>query len=435
MPNSPDQARRNRRATATSVLTTAIEWYDYYLYGLVSGLVFGHVFFPASSATSGTLQSFAIFAVGFIARPAGAMLFGHFGDRLSRRTALISSTLCMGIPTFAVALVPGYETAGLAGAIILVVLRVVQGIGLGGQWAGAVLVSMETGQAKRRGFFASWAQVGSPLGLILANLAIIATLGVTGSDQFAEWSWRIPFIASAVLIGATLYIRAKVEEPRAEAPKSTANPLLVLLRGHWRQVLLAALTRTSEMAPFYIFTTFVITYGKNFLGLPENRVLNIVLFASVLSLVTIPLFGHLSDRWRRKRVYVVGALLTAVWSLAYFPLLDTGTTALIAVAVTVSLVLHDIQYGPQAALIAESFPPEVRYSGTALGSQLASIISGGPAPIIATALYGWTGSGLAIAGYLVLCSLIGAGAALLLRTGSSSTSAEVPAPVSLRRRS
>jgi MFS family permease len=415
-----EQQARTRRAVLASTLATAIEWYDYYLYGLVSGLVFAHVYFPNASASVGTIQAFGIFGVGFVARPVGAALFGQYGDRLGRKKALLWSTLCMGLPTIAIAFVPGYDQIGVAGAWILTALRLLQGIGLGGQWAGAVLMSMESGGHRRRGLLASWAQVGSPLGLILANLALVSTLALSSPRAFGNWTWRIPFLLSAVLIGLTFYIRTRVTETAefahaAPADRPRVNPVIEVLRTQWRKVLLAALVRTSEMAPFYIFTTFVVTYSKNFLHLPDGIALNAVLIGSILSLVTIPFFGHISDRCGRGRVYVIGAVATAVWSLAYFPLLDTKEPVLILLAVVVSLIPHDIQYGPQAAFIAESFPTKVRYSGTALGSQLASIISGGPAPIIATALVAWSGSAVAVTGYLVGCSLVGAVAALYLR--------------------
>ncbi len=431
------ERKRSRRAGVASMLTTTIEWYDYYLYGLVSGLVFASTFFPEASATVGTMQAFAIFGVGFVARPVGAAVFGYIGDRIGRKKALIWSTLCMGVPTIAVAFVPGYEQIGPGGALILTVLRLVQGIGLGGQWAGAVLVSMESGPRERRGFLASLVQVGSPLGLILANLALVLTIALTSIETFRAWAWRVPFVLSAVLVALTFYIRRRVEETpefsdSVAVRKRPSNPVVAVLRHHWRKVLLAALVRTSEMAPFYIFTTFVVTYCKNVLQMPDNVALTAVLIGSLVSLGTIPLFGFVSDRIGRKRTYIAGAALTAVWSLAYFPLLDSAVPALIVLAVVVSLIPHDIQYGPQAAFIAESFPADVRYSGTALGSQLASIISGGPAPIIATALAAAFGP-TAVGWYLVACAVVGGAAAAVLRTAPDPLPTSSPPTTAIAR--
>ncbi|MGW4048917.1 MFS transporter [Streptomyces sp. NPDC004721] len=434
----PTERGRARRAVVASMLSTAIEWYDYYLYGLVSGLVFASTFFPEASGATGTMQAFGIYGVGFVARPVGAALFGHFGDRVGRKNALVWSTLCMGVPTVAVAFVPGYDVIGLGGALILTVLRLVQGIGLGGQWAGAVLVSMESGRRERRGLLASWAQVGSPLGLILANLVLVVTIALTSTESFQAWAWRVPFLLSGVLLGITFYIRMRVEETPEfsgykTARKNRSNPVAMVLRHHWRKVLLAALVRTSEMAPFYIFTAFVVTYCKNVLHTGDSFALSAVLIASFVSLGTIPLFGFVSDRIGRKRTYILGAGLTAVWGLFYFPLLDTAVPALIVLSVVVSLITHDIQYGPQAAFIAESFPTDVRYSGTALGSQLASIISGGPAPIIATALVANFGSA-SVGWYLVACAVIGGAAAAGLRAAKdpSPTSPPTTAPTGSR---
>lgn len=412
-----------------STLSTAIEWYDYYLYGLVAGLVFGQVFFPAASPLAGTIEAFGVFGVGFLARPLGAALFGSLGDRLGRKKTLIWSTLCMGIPTIAVAAVPGYTVIGFAGAILLTVLRILQGIGLGGQWAGAVLVSMESGPSTRRGLFASWAQVGSPLGLLLGGLALFITTTASSHAAFMSWAWRLPFLFGGLLIAVTFFIRLRVSESTDFADISATgrtvdNPVARVLRHHWRAVVLAALVRTSEMAPFYIFTTFVVTYGTTVLHLGNQFVLAAVLAASVLSIGSILLFGHLSDHIGRRRMYLLGIAATAVFGgLAYYPMLNTGIPWIFLLAVVLSLIPHDMQYGPQAALIAESFPTNVRYSGAALGSQLASIISGGPAPLIATALIAHFQSGIAVAIYMLVCCLVGAGAAILLHAHADTATA------------
>jgi metabolite-proton symporter len=400
-----------RRAVIASTIGTAIEWYDFFLYSTVTGLVFAKLFFPHSDPWVGTLEAFAIYAVGFVARPVGAAIFGHYGDRIGRKSTLIATLLLMGLATFAVALVPTYESIGIWGAVILTVLRFIQGVGVGGEWGGSVLMSMEWARTDNsRGLIASWPQFGVPCGLFLANLAVLAFSQMSG-EQFLSWGWRIPFALSLILVGVGLYIRMGILETPVFAKllaerKVDKTPMLTVIRQHPKEILLSAFARMAEQAPFYIFTAFIFSYGIETLHVSRNFLLTAVLSASVLSFVSIPLFGHLSDRIGRKTMYMTGAVVTGVFGFVYFAMLNTGSETLIFIAIILSLVPHDMLYGPQAALIAESFTGRLRYSGSSLGYQLASIIAGGPAPLIATFLFGTYHSSYAIAIYVAACALI-----------------------------
>jgi metabolite-proton symporter len=400
-----------RRAIVASTIGTAIEWYDFFLYSTVTGLVFAKLFFPHSDPLVGTLEAFAIYAVGFVARPIGAAIFGHYGDRIGRKATLIATLMLMGIATFLVALVPTYASIGIWGAVILTILRFVQGVGVGGEWGGSVLLSMEWARSHgSRGFIASWPQLGVPCGLFLANLAVLAGSAISG-DQFVAWGWRLPFAISIVLVAVGLYIRLGILETpvfsRLEAAERLERaPVISVLREHPKEILLSAFARMAEQAPFYIFTAFVFSYAVGTLKVPRDFILMSVLAASVLSFVTIPLFGHISDRVGRKRTYMWGAAVTGVFGFIYFALLNTGSHALIFLAIVLSLIPHDMMYGPQAALIAELFPGRLRYSGASLGYQLASVIAGGPAPLIATWLFVVYGSAYAIALYILACAVL-----------------------------
>jgi metabolite-proton symporter len=400
-----------RRVVLASLIGTTIEWYDFFLYSTVTGLVFAKLYFPNSDPLVGTLEAFGIYAVGFAARPVGAAIFGHYGDRIGRKSTLIATLLLMGLATFAVAFVPSYETIGIWGAILLTLLRFVQGVGVGGEWGGSVLLAMEWSNSHHnRGLIASWPQFGVPAGLFLANAAVLAFSAMSG-DQFLTWGWRVPFFLSILLIAVGLYIRLGILETPTFAKLVAENkvektPMIEVLRRHPKEILLSAFARMGEQAPFYIFTAFVFTYGTTVLGVSRDLILSAVLAGSLLSFFTIPFSGYLSDRIGRKRMYMLGAALTGVFGFIYFAMLNTQVPALIFIAVLLSLVPHDMMYGPQAALIAECFTGRLRYSGASLGYQLASLIAGGPAPLIAAALFAQYKSGYVIAGYILLCAIL-----------------------------
>ena len=400
-----DERKQLTRAVVASTIGTSIEWYDFFLYSTATGLLFAKLFFPKSDPLVGTLQAFLIYAVGFIARPIGAAIFGHYGDRIGRKATLIATLLLMGIATFLIGFVPTYATIGVWGAILLVILRFVQGIGVGGEWGGSVLLSMEWGHRRKRGLIASWPQFGVPVGLFLANGALLIMSNIAGPEGFASWGWRVPFYFSIVLVGVGLYVRLRVLETPLfqrllEAKRIEPAPVAEVIRRNWKEILQSAFLRLSEQSPFYIFTAYVFTYGQDVLKQSRNFVLYAVLAAAVLSFFSIPFFGYLSDRIGRKRVYMTGVAVMGVWGFIYFGLLDTKVAALMFIAIFLSLIPHDMQYGPQASLIAESFTGRLRYSGASLGYQLASVIAGGPAPVIAAALFGGaTFLGVHVGGY------------------------------------
>ena len=401
-----------RKAVIASTIGTAIEWYDFFLYGTAAGLVFGKLYFPNSDVYSATLLAFGTYFIGFIGRPIGAAIFGHYGDRIGRKATLIATLLCMGLATFAIAFVPTYASIGIWGAVLLTVLRMIQGIGVGGEWGGSVLLAMEWSRThNQRGLVASWPQFGVPCGLLLANLAVLAFSAWVSGDDFLTWGWRIPFALSIVLVGVGLWIRLGImETPVFQAvldkEKTEKAPVLEVIKRQPRQIILSALLRMSEQAPFYIFTAFIFAYAVGTLHMSRNLILGAVMVAACVSFVTIPLSGHISDKIGRRNMYLIGVVLMGLFGFLYFGMVDTAIPSAVFIAIVISLIPHDIQYGPQAALIAESFTPRLRYSGASLGYQLASIIAGGPAPLIAAWLFQTYQSGYAIAIYIAACALI-----------------------------
>jgi metabolite-proton symporter len=401
-----------RKAVIAATVGTTIEWYDFFIYGTAAGLVFPKLFFPNSNPLTGTLLAFSTYFIGFIGRPIGAAIFGHYGDRIGRKATLISTLLVMGIATFLIAFVPSYDQIGIWGAIILTVLRTLQGIGVGGEWGGSVLIAMEWSRGHgSRGLVASWPQFGVPSGLFLSNLAILAFSAWLGTDDFVTWGWRIPFLLSIVLIGVGLWIRLGILETPVfqqllDDKKIEKAPILEVIKRQPREILLSALVRMAEQAPFYIFTAFVFAYGTTTLHMPRNLILTAVLVASCVSFITIPLSGHISDRIGRRKMYLIGAAATGLFGFLYFGMLDSLYPSAIFIAIVLSLIPHDMMYGPQAALIAEAFTPRLRYSGASLGYQLASVIAGGPAPLIATALFAAYHTGYAIAIYIAGCAVV-----------------------------
>jgi len=400
-----------RKAVIASTVGTAIEWYDFFIYGTAAGLVFGKLYFPNQNPLSATLLAFGTYFIGFAARPVGAAIFGHYGDRIGRKATLIATLLCMGLATFAIAFVPTYDSIGIWGAILLTVLRAIQGIGVGGEWGGSILLSMEWSRTRgQRGLVASWPQFGVPCGLLLSTLAVIVFSSWAGAD-FITWGWRIPFALSIVLVGIGLWIRLGILETPVfqkllDTNKIEKTPILEVIKKQPKEIILSALLRMSEQAPFYVFTAFVFAYTVGTLKMDRNFILTAVIVAACVSFFTIPLAGHISDKIGRKNMYLIGVVAMGLFGFLYFGMVDTAVPSAVFIAIVLSLIPHDMQYGPQAALIAESFPPNLRYSGSSLGYQLASIIAGGPAPIIATALFAAYHTGYAIAIYIAACAVI-----------------------------
>jgi MFS family permease len=394
--NETERRSQVRKAATASVVGTAIEWYDFFLYGTAAATVFPSVFFPESSAYAATLEAFAVYAVGFAARPVGAAIFGHWGDRIGRKATLIVTLVLMGVSSALIGVLPGTAAIGVAAPTILVILRILQGIAVGGEWSGSVLLSMEWGDQRRRGLMASWPQAGVPIGLILGTGAMSA-FALASPETFGTWGWRVPFLISIVLVAVGVWVRLSVfETPMFAAlveSKSVARlPVLEVIKRHPKEIVLTALVRYSEQMPFYIFTTYALTYIVSEVGMTQGFALAAVTAAAALELVLMPTFGHLSDRYGRRRLYAAGAVAIAVVAFPYFALLNTGVGVVMFLTVIVCLIPHTMQYGPQAALIAESFPTGLRYGGAGLGYQLSSVIAGGPAPLIAAFLlhdFGW----------------------------------------------
>ena len=418
--NDPDKIIRSqrRRAVTASTVGTTIEWYDFFLYGTAAALVFPKLFFPDSSAYVGVLAAFGTQFVGFAARPIGAAIFGHYGDRFGRKSALITTLLLMGVGTFLIGCLPTHATIGFMAPVLLTLLRLIQGIGVGGEWGGSVLLSMEWGSAKRRGFMASWPQLGVPLGL-LASTGMVKLMSNVSGDSFETWGWRVPFLLSAVLVGVGLYVRLRVmDSPDFTVVKKekavVKAPVLQVIRTQPREILTSAFVRMSEQAPFYLFITFVLAYGTKKVGFTKDELLTDTMIAAAVGLISVPFFGYLSDLIGRRLMYGIGIASTAIFAFPYFGLLNTKVAGMALLAIVVSLLVHDMQYGPQAALIAENFGTNVRYSGAGLGYQLASVIAGGPAPLIATWILKNTGSSIGISWYIVGCCVVSMIALILM---------------------
>jgi metabolite-proton symporter len=400
--SAPAQPGRSfGRVVGASIIGTTVEWYDFFLYGSAAALVFPALFFPDQSEFAGTLLSFGTYAVGFAARPIGALVFGHFGDRIGRKKLLVISLLMMGGSTFAIGLLPTFATVGVLAPLLLVTLRLIQGFALGGEWGGAVLLVSEHGKPENRGFWASWPQAGAPAGNLLAT-GVLALLAVFQSDAaFESWGWRIPFLLSAALILVGMFVRLSVTESpvfveaqrlaaekAAETGVAEKAPILTVLGHYKREVLVAMGARIAENVSFYVLTAFSLTYLTKAQGADSSFTLNALVVASAVHLVTIPLWGALSDRIGRRPVYLFGAVGIGVWAFALFGLLDPDNFWLSVFAITVGLLFHGAMYGPQAAFFAELFGTKSRYTGVGIGSQLASLVAGAPAPLIAVALLG-----------------------------------------------
>ena len=398
-----DQQQNMRRVAMTSLAGTSIEWYDFFLYGTAAAVIFPKAFFPQDLPTMVLLIiSFSTLAVGFLARPLGGIIFGHFGDRIGRKRTLVVALMMMGVATTLIGFLPTYASIGIAAPLLLVALRFIQGLAIGGQWGGAMLLVTESAPADQRGWYGAYAQAGAPMGVILANLAFIGVSSSMSNEAFMEWGWRLPFIASIVLIGISMFIQLKIEDTEAfknlseaqsasDQPAATVerSPVVEAVRKYPKRIMLAAGAFLSVQVTFYILIAFVIAYGVNSpdLNLSRDTMLMAVLAAAAIMVPTQFYFSGLSDRIGRKNVYTWGAILTGAWGFALFPLIDTGNPMLIGFAITMGLLFLGMQYGPQAAYFTELFSTEVRYSGASLGYQIGAILGGALAPTIAVLLW------------------------------------------------
>jgi len=401
-----------RQVILASFIGTTIEWYDFFLYGTAAALVFGQLFFPGSEPLVGTLLAFGTYGVGFAARPVGGIIFGHFGDRIGRKNMLVLSLLIMGVATFFIGLLPTYQSVGILAPILLVVLRLFQGFGVGGEWGGAVLMAVEYSPPGRRGFFGSWPQMGVPAGLLLSTVVFAIFSRGLSEEAFLSWGWRAPFLVSILLVGVGLFIRLRLLETPAflqvqESRTEARMPIIDVLRTYPKNVLLAMGMRIAENGTFYIITAFVLTYITEQVGLESSVGLTGVIIASAIGLAAIPFWGSLSDRIGRRPVYLFGAVFSLVFAFPFFWLLDTGVAPLVWIAIILGVNLgHDAMYGPQASYFCELFGTRVRYSGASLGYQLASVLAGGFSPLIAVALLTAYGSYVPIAIYMSFMALI-----------------------------
>jgi metabolite-proton symporter len=415
--SEPD-ARSMRTVAMTALGGTSIEWYDFFIYGTAAALVFPTLFFSDDMPRYvSLLASFSTFAVGFLARPVGGVVFGHFGDRVGRKAALVTALMMMGVATTLIGLLPSYEQIGPLAPVLLIFLRFVQGLAVGGQWGGAMLLVTENAPSNQRGFYGAFAQCGAPAGLVLANLAFLAVSGSLSDEAFMDWGWRVPFISSVLLIGLSLYVQLKLEDTEAfkelaEASQPTEakprSPVLKALTTYPREIALAAGSFLGVQVTFYICVAFIISYGTDPEGLNIARsdMLTAVLVSTMFAIPANFFFGAWSDRHGRRGIYKLGAILTGIWAFVMFAMIDTGNWYLITAGLSISHIFISMMYGPQAALLSELFSTEVRYSGASLGYQLGAILGGGFAPIIATTLLLIFGSSMWVAAYIALANVL-----------------------------
>ncbi|ULT58030.1 MHS family MFS transporter [Neobacillus drentensis] len=419
MSSKTNQKMRTRAAVAATI-GSVIEWYDFFLYATASALIFPKIFFPSADPYLAMLQSFGAFAIGFIARPIGAAIFGHFGDRIGRKTALVLTMFLMGLSSLAIGLLPTYDKIGLWAPTLIVILRLIQGIGVGGEWGGSVLLSMEWGQKKRQALMASWPQMGVSAGLLVSSIMVSVFMTISGNG-FYTWGWRIPFLFSFVLLIVGLIIRAKIPETPSfqkvqEGNQVSRLPVLEVIRNHPKEILLAALVRLSENGPFYVYTVLIINYAMEKFTMNKQFLVNANTAGGVVMAICIPLFGYLADKFGIRRMYLIGVVATLLWAFPYIRLINTGVPMIVFLATALAMIPHSMQVGPQGAFVAKSFPARLRYSGLSLGSQLGSIIAGGIAPLICTFLLHQFGTTYAISFYIIFAAIITFSASLLVKS-------------------
>ncbi len=408
-----------RRVAIASAIGTTIEWYDYFIYSTAAALIFGSQFFSTLSPASATLAAFATLGVGFLARPIGGILWGHFGDRVGRKAMLVASLLLMGVATVGVGLLPTYEQIGVLAPLLLVLLRLLQGLSAGGEWGGAALMAVEHAPAGKRGLYGSYSQVGVPAGLILAQLVFVAVGGMS-DEQFTSWGWRLPFLFSIVLVAVGLFIRLRIEESPVFTALKTEQvrarlPMIDVLRERPRELVIASVSFIANTAIGYVFLAYLLSYGTSVLQVSRTVMLLVVIIGSVSWLISIVASAHWSDRVGRKPVYLVGSVLLVVWPVPFFLLVDTRSPALMIVAVIVLTMGLGASYGPQSALFAEMFEPRYRYSGASFSYAVGAVLGGGFAPLIATALQTSTGTSLSVSAYMVATAVISLVAVLAIR--------------------
>ncbi|PXY22739.1 MFS transporter [Prauserella muralis] len=409
-----------RRVVGASLVGTTIEWYDFFIYASAAGLVFGTQFFPALDAATGLLASFASLGVSFVARPVGGVIAGHLGDRFGRKAVLIATLLLMGVSTVGVGLLPAYDSIGVAAPVLLVVLRLLQGLSAGGEWGGAALMSVEHSPPGRRGFFGSFPQIGVPIGLLLANLVFFTVSAATTEEQFLSWGWRIPFLLSVVLIAVGFFVRAKVSESPVfaelrERKTRRSAPLIEVFQGNRRELVVAIGLFIANNMVGYILIAFTNSYGTRTLGLTGSTMLLVGMVGAVAWGVFTLLAGRWSDTWGRRRTYLVGTLAMGAWAFPFFLLFDTRSVPLMLLSVIVLAFGLGLTYGPQAATYAELFPSAIRYSGVSFAYAFGAILGGGFAPLIATWLVELTGTSLSVSAYMLLVCAVSLVAVLALR--------------------
>jgi metabolite-proton symporter len=424
------------KVALTALAGSSIEWYDFFIYGTAAALVFPNLFFPGFGDTGATILSYSTFAVAFVGRPVGGLIFGHFGDKFGRKRALVTALVLMGTGTTAIGLLPGYAAIGIAAPILLVTLRFLQGICIGGQWGGAVLLATESAPSEKRGFYGSFAQMGVPVAVLISNIIFLIIAATLGDGALVAWAWRIPFLLSVLLIGLGLYIQLKLEdtpafrhlqeyreqhqseEERREAEEAAGSPVWEVLRTYPKEIALAAGAFIAINANFYILITYILDYATAEVGLPQSTVLTAVLISSAAQLIALAGFAALSDVIGRRIPYMAGAVLLGLWGLfVFWPLVDSGSPGALVLALVVAQLFLSMMYGPQAAFYSEIFTTKVRYSGASMGYQIGSVFGGALAPIIATSLLAATGTSFSIGAYMAaVCAITGVCAFLLSET-------------------